>query len=398
MMRKILLKSQSYWQLLIALIGAFAGILVLLATVQFYSDLNSTLLKRDDLLGADYLVVQKKISTLSTLSLSSTNFSEEEIKDFSEQKFVEQIGVFKSGRFKVFAAISGFEKSADLLTEAFFESIPKEFIDVKSDDWNWNVTSEQVPVILPSAYLDAFNFGFGPAQGLPPLSEKAFKMLKLKIVIAAANEKIILSGKIIGFSDRINTILVPEEFLEFSNQNYATKAEIPSARLIVAVKDINDPRLAKYIDDNGYDTNADDLKGSRVKTVLMIILSVLLILGLIIVGISILSIMQYAQVIISRVQYELKILMLMGYSHLKICAKYILYFSTYFFVLILGAHFLILLLKSKFNEILQDYGFKPDPNIHINVYYAGFIMLIFFVLVNSIGVYLQMRHLAKNLQ
>lgn len=398
MIRKIILRSQSYWQLIFALLGSYIGVLIVLITVQFYSDLNSTLLKRNDVLGSDYIVVQKKISTLSTLSISSIQFLEEEIDHFRAQKFVSKVGVFKAARFKVFVSISGFENAPDLMTEAFFESIPDEFIDVNSEEWYWNENSEIIPVILPSAYLDAFNFGFGPAQGLPPLSEKAFRLLQLKVVVAASGKQILFTGKIIGFSERLNTILVPEDFLEFANSEFATKNDPGIARIIIAVPDASDPKLAHYIETNNYDTNSNDLKQSRVKTVLILVLGSILVVGGIIVLLSLLSVMQYLQVIIARVQFELKVMMLMGYTVAFVSLRYLAYFTFYFLLILTLAAWSVFYLKGIFDAVLQEYNFQPQSLMSNEVYLSLAILLIFFMLFNGIGIFLQVRRLANKLQ
>ncbi|HRE96909.1 MAG TPA: hypothetical protein PK637_09100, partial [Flavobacteriales bacterium] len=61
MMRKVLLKSQRPLQLIVAMLGALAGVFMLLFSIQVYLDLSAALNAREDLLGSDYLVIQKQV-------------------------------------------------------------------------------------------------------------------------------------------------------------------------------------------------------------------------------------------------------------------------------------------------------------------------------------------------
>lgn len=398
MIRKILFRSQPPLQLLVAVFGAFVGMLILLVSVQFYLDIQQTLSGNKELIGADYLVLQKKVGTLNTFSIGSIYFDEDEIENIRKASFVKRVGVFEASRFKVFATISGFESAPDLLTEAYFEAVPDEFIDVESKDWSWKEGDATIPVILPGAYLDAFNFGFGPAQGLPPLSEKAFRLLQLKIALGTNQGTLFFKGKIVGFSDRINTILVPENFLHYANDHFATKPAVKPARLMLAVDDLTDPALAKFIDDHGYDTNQENLKGSRVKTVLVIVLSLFLFIGAVIIMLALLGFIQYAQVIISRVQHELKILLLMGFSHRLVAAKYWTYFAVIFLFIGALAFTVLFWVQSVFVTYLHEFDFVVEKGVYNFVWLCGGTFLIFFVLLNGWGILNQIRKLAKNLQ
>ena len=71
-------------------------------------------------------------------------------------------------------------------TDLFFESVPDEFIDVKSNDWKWNGNSQFIPMIVPNIFLDMYNFGFAASQNLPQLSQQLVMNLPLNITIKTA--------------------------------------------------------------------------------------------------------------------------------------------------------------------------------------------------------------------
>ena len=51
-------------------------------------------------------------------------------------------------------------------------------------------------------------------------------------------------GNIVGFSNRLNTILVPQSFMEWANKNFAPNAEAQPARLIIEVSNPADSSIA----------------------------------------------------------------------------------------------------------------------------------------------------------
>jgi hypothetical protein len=397
MLSKILLRNQRPLQLVLALFGALIGAFILLVSVQFYIDIQSALNSREDLMGSDFLVIQKKVGTASTLNLSRLGFSEEEIATIEKQDFVQEVGRFEANCFKVSAKLVGLPDNKEMLTDAFFEAVPDRFLDVKSDNWHWNSTAEEVPVILPGNYLDAYNYGFGPSQGLPPLSEKAFKMLKMEIRING-KERVIFKGRIAGFSDRINTILVPLPFLDFANAQYGITPPVPPSRLVLAVEDISHPALARFLEEHGYDTNQEGLKGSRAKMVLFIVLALFLFIGGLIVLLALLSFVQYMQILVQHIHYELKILMLMGYRPSKISFRYSGYILLIVTSVLLIAFVGFWLARSYFLEFTASYELAMPQEVSLFTWLVGGALFLFYVLTGSVSVFLNIRRLAKNLQ
>ena len=162
---QILWKDHSRTHLLFAFLGTLAGFVLLLSGIQFYIDIKSVLSENRDLLDPEYIVINKQVNLGQTLGLSRAGFSEEEIEEISQQDFADQVAPFLSNEFPV----SGYtenERFPDFYTELFFEAIPDEFIDVKSEQWVWDEEEGKIPVIIPQDYLNLYNFGFAPSQGL----------------------------------------------------------------------------------------------------------------------------------------------------------------------------------------------------------------------------------------
>lgn len=397
MLTRILLRSQRFVQLIIAFAGAVLGAFILLFSVQLYFDMNETLITKSDVLGSDYIVIQKKVATSDMLSMETPVFYEDEIEEIAAQGFIEEVGKFESSLFEAKATMAKSENLPHLNLDLYFEAVPDRFIDVKSEKWKWKEGDELVPVILPSYYLDSYNFGFAPGRNLPPITEKMATSMRLVLEIDHKKEEYQFPCKVIGLSDRINSLLVPMDFLEYANQNFRSREPKETSRLILAVSDLTDPKLALFMEENDYDTNQENLKGSRIKTVLNIMFIVFLVLGSIIVVLSALSFIQYSQIMISNVNYEIKVLILLGYKYLHISTKYIIYLSLLFLLIICCAWVLMLFGKSIFDEMISEYQFTPNPALSPDIFKTALFFIAGMVLVNSISIVLHLRKLAKQL-
>lgn len=70
-------------------------------------------------------------------------------------------------------------------------------------------------------------------------------------------------GNIVGFSNRLNTILVPQSFMKWANENFAPNAEAQPARLIIEVSNPADSAIASYFQKKGYETEDGKLDAGK---------------------------------------------------------------------------------------------------------------------------------------
>ena len=221
------------------------GVVIILLGVQFYNDYQS-LDQEDSFMKADYMIVNKKIGAFSSLTGAGSSFSKDDIDDIREAGFAEHIGAFTPSSFNVRARfdVQGF---VSFSTEMFFESVPDEFVDVATEKWTFTPGDTLVPIILPKNYLDLYNFGFAQSQSLPKISEGIVGMIDMTVLLQGGGQQQRLKAKVIGFSTRLNTILVPESFIQWSNAKFAPDADLTPNRLIVEVKNPTDDAIVQYI-------------------------------------------------------------------------------------------------------------------------------------------------------
>lgn len=96
-------------------------------------------------------------------------------------------------------------------------------------------------------------------------------------------------GNIVGFSNRLNTILVPQSFMEWANQNFAPEREAQPSRLIVEVKNPTDTAITDYFQQKNYETEGDNLDAGKTTYFLRLITGIVSGVGLFISILSFIS-------------------------------------------------------------------------------------------------------------
>jgi hypothetical protein len=78
MIKSLLFKYQEKRQLLIAIFGALLGITFLISSVHYLNKINEYG-EDSEILGENTLIIQKKVTSASSLGLTKTEFTEKEI-------------------------------------------------------------------------------------------------------------------------------------------------------------------------------------------------------------------------------------------------------------------------------------------------------------------------------
>lgn len=297
------------------------GVVIILLGVQFYHDYKA-LDSEDSFMKADYLIVNKKIGALSGLTGAQNTFSKDDREELAAESFVEQLGAFTPSSFQVKARFN-VEGFVSFSTEMFFESVPDAFVDVKSDAWNYQEGSNEIPIILPKNYLDLYNFGYAQGKGLPKLTEGILGALKLDILVAGNGYTDEYTGRIVGFSSRLNTILVPEKFMLEANQKYANSHAVKEpTRLIMEVNDPTDDRIASYLQSHDYETDEEKLDASKTTFILRVVVSIVMVVGIVISVLSFYILMLSVFLLVQKNSSKLENLLLIGYSPTKVSFPY----------------------------------------------------------------------------
>lgn len=317
---KLLRQHISFGQLAGFFFANLAGMLIVLLGFQFYRDVLPVLTGNDSFMSNEYIIVNKRITAGSTLSGTANTFTQAEITDMSEQQFVKSIGKFTSTSYRVDAQM-GINGMNVLSSELFFESIPDRFVDVSLDNWKWEPDDQTIPIILPRSYLTMYNFGFAQSHSLPKIGDGLASMIDIVMFVQGNGHKDTYRGKVIGFSSRQNSILVPQAFMDWSNGYYAPDAHIAPSRIIMEVTNRTDDRIVKYIDGHNYEVD-DRMNTEKATYFLKIVVTLVMGVGLVISVLSFYILMLSIYLLVQKNSEKLENLLLIGYTTARVSMPY----------------------------------------------------------------------------
>ncbi|MDL2299118.1 ABC transporter permease [Bacteroides sp. OttesenSCG-928-E20] len=319
---RLLRQHISIGQLTGFFLANLCGMVIVLLGVQFYRDVLPLFNQGDSFMKGEYVIVSKKVSTLGAFAGKTNTFSAAEIEDLQQQSFAKEIGAFTSTQFNVSAGISMKDAGVQLSTAMFFESVPDEFVDINLDKWLFNEGDEVIPIIIPRNYLNLYNFGFAQSRNLPKLSEGVMGLIQMDIRLRGNGQARQLKGNIVGFSNRLNTILVPQSFMDWANREFAPHTQAAPARLIIEVNNPADPKLAQFFHDKGYETEDNKLDAGKTTYFLRLIVGIVLVIGLVITLLSFYLLMLSIFLLLQKNTTKLESLLLIGYSPGKVALPY----------------------------------------------------------------------------
>ena len=298
------------------------GMLVVMLSLQFYNDVKPLFSEDDGLIRPDFLVLNKRVSALNSIGLgSSGTFTEKELNDLKAQTFTKRVGTFTASQYKVSCSM-GIEGLAQFGTEMFFESVPDDFVDVDLSKWHFNEGDDYVPIIIPKTYLSIYNFGFAQSQNLPKISEGIVGMVEMTISMRGNGLHEHIKGRVVGFSTRLNTILVPESFIRWSNERYAPDSDNEPSRIILEVHNPADDSIVDYINEKGYDMEDDKLDSGRMMFFLKLISGIVMLVGMFISLLSFYILMLSIYLLVEKNTEKIRTLLLIGYSPAKVALPY----------------------------------------------------------------------------
>ena len=215
----ILYRTQKPSQLLGAIIGSLLGFFLVIAAAQLFADFKTMVTSSEQAIGSQFLVVNKQVSVLNSFKLGKSTFTQNEVTQLKSLPSIKRVGEFTANQFEAVASMSmpGGQSNAVMRTELFLESVGDDFLDVKPDDWKWNDGDEMIPMILPTDFINLYNFNFAPGRGLPQLSKATIQMAVFDIDIRGAKGAAHFQGRIAGFSNRITSVLVRTRIMEMFN-------------------------------------------------------------------------------------------------------------------------------------------------------------------------------------
>ena len=352
---KLLRQHISKGQLIGFAIANLIGLTIVLLAVQFYRDVRPVFNDEESFISKDYLIITRAVTGAGAMMGNNGEFSDGDISDLEQQPWCRQVGRFLNSDFAIDAQL-GVGSGHAMHTQFFFEAIPDEFLDIDPDEWGFNPDKPEVPVIISRDYLSLYNFGFASTQGMPRISEGQAEMIPLEFTLSGNGVRDHMPGHIVGFSNRMNTVIVPEEFMQWANQRYGTGLEQHPQRLIVEVSTPGDVKIEQYMDEHHYEVAGDKMSSSKANYFLTVISGIVIAVGIIISLLSFFVLMLSIYLLLQKNTRKLQDLLLLGFSPNQVSKHYILLVVGLNAAVLVLAVILMLLGRLAYMDMIHAFG------------------------------------------
>lgn len=371
------------------------GMFIVLLGIQFYRDILPVFTAEDSFMKADYLVVSKKVGTATTLSGRSSAFSAAEIADLRSQPFVKTVGAFVGNEFSVTAKM-GINGTSVLNSEIFLQSVPDAFVDVAGADWTYSEGGGEVPIILPRAYINMYNFGFAQSRSLPKISEGLLGLIDFNLFIHGNSKQGNYKGRVVGFSSKLNEMLVPAAFMEWANREYAPADTPETTRLMVAVDNPTDERIATYLDRKGYELDADKLNQEKTTYFLRLVITLVLMIGLVISLLSFYILMLSIYLLVEKNSAKLQNLLLIGYKSASVALPYQLLTMALNLLVLLLALLALFFVRRYYMDLIYTLFPQIDETTMLPAITAGLTLFLLVTIVNQTVILRKVKKAAQH--
>ncbi|MCP9751146.1 hypothetical protein [Ferruginibacter sp. HRS2-29] len=290
--------------------GLGIGVLLLLCSVQMYININQLIKDKNPRKnGFDYISVTKNITNENMGK--DNRFSLAEVADVKAQPFIKDAAPLLANQFRAKASAGNI---IPFSTDLFLEAIQDDFLDTLPPTFKWQPGQQDLPIIFSADFLEMYNV-FAPAQDLPQLSASSIGAVNITVeCYGPMGNRIDFRGHIIAVTDRINSILVPKDFLSWANKNLGNMENPPAARIYIKTTDANSAELLSYLQQKDYHVNKDKTKFGRVKQILQAIVSGLGGFAVLVILLAMMLFSFYLQLVIARSKDNLQLLLTLGYS------------------------------------------------------------------------------------
>ncbi len=383
MVWKLLKKNISAGQIFGYAIANLVGLAIVLCAIRFYGDVQSAFESDDSFVNKDYIIISKQVSTINTLGIGgSTTFDEREVSRLRSQPWVREVGEFTAANFSVQMSIDF--SGNGMSTFLFFESIPDNFLDIAPDDWKFDPQNPVVPVIMSKDYLALYNFGFAASRGLPQLSESLIGNVPLSVQLSGNGHNATLPARIVGFSSRLNTIAVPQDFMDWANEQFSA-SELPDpSRLIVEVNTPGDPDIERYMSRNGYEIAGDKADNSKASYFLTVVTSIVVAIGAIISVLAFFILMLSIYLLLQKNRQKLHDLMLLGYAPSQVARPYFMLVMIVNGTVLVLSEIIMMLGASWWQPRLQEIGVASGSVLPAAI--TGVVIILFVTTLNIIAI------------
>jgi hypothetical protein len=362
MLKKVLFQNQDKTQLFIAVLGAVIGMIFLISSIHYLIRVNE-FGKGEEILGPNTMIIQKKVSNSSSLKITKNDFSNEEIERFKNESFVADAQAVICNNFNVLL-LTDDPLVPKFSSDVFLQTVNAKFLDVSSKNWTWKEGDTIVPIVMPRDFLVMLNT-FMSASGIPQVSEDLAKDINFKLRISNETKKDFITARIVGFTNEIPSLLVPESFMSYANQKYATVKENKITNVMISSKEGEFGEMEKFLEERGLESRKSQVVIGKLKSIVSTLFVVLLVISVVTVVVSGLVLIQYMQLLIANNQYQIRTLLRLGYIPNKIVLLFTSYLAVTFGFVSMIAFVLFLVEKLFVDELFEKGGIAINESLSV---------------------------------
>lgn len=325
MINKVLRRNISPWQIAGYGLATFIGLAIVAVAVQFYNDMSAALGGGRDataLMDKRRMVISRRVGIRDAFRGETPSFTDADIADIASRPWAGEVIPFTAADFGVRASVNIGNRT--MATSLFFESLPDRLIDIDSLRWRFDPSQPVIPVMIPRDYLALYNFGFAASGGMPAVSESMLSGLPLRVTIDGNGMSETFDARIVGYSDWLNTIAVPESFMRWAHARYGRSHSVSApSRLVVEVSDPADPAAAEYMRAHGYEVAGPSQDISRASHFLAVATSVVITVGGLITLLALCILVLSLYLLVQKNRRAISGLLMLGYTPGQISSRYI---------------------------------------------------------------------------
>ena len=228
---------------------------------------------------------------------------------------------------------------------------------------------------------------FLSASNIPQLSDDLVLDLKIDLNIGPRNYRETIHARIVGFTNELSSILVPEYFLNWANQKYAEKEKEVISQLVVKSKDGQFGLLENYLEEKEFESKKSQLLIAKLKSTLGVLLTIISTISLLAVFLSMLVLIQYLQLIMTKNDYEIRTLLRLGHAPNQLIKVFLKYFMSLFSVVAVLSLLLFIPAKYYLQQIFISNGISLDSSLSIYL----FLLVIFVFIVFALSIWLSTK-------
>lgn len=400
---RLLRRNVSVFQLAGFSLVNLLGALVVLMGIQGYRDFSSFADAERNILSTGNMVITKPVTAVQTIGSIlglNRNFSKRDIDELRAQPSVSAVGEFVAALFEVKASLS--VGGSRMSSEIFLEAVPDEFIvgeykpvGVAEHTWSAGVESKTIPVVLPRSYINLYNFGFATANGMPQISDDLLGAFTIRLYFTTPKGVVAYNAVVCGLTNKINTILVPWDFMMAANEEYAPEKTSEVSRLILstnAQEDCNS--LLEYLDEKKYLIEGDSSL-VRLQSLVYGVIFAVIGAGALFTVLAFFLLAVSMQLIVEKNKVTIVNLYSMGYPVSKIASVYMCMVLAADVVVWLFSALSATFVYPIFTQLISNVSHDFAPVPIWSVWIIAVLLAVLFMLMHGTMIYVQVKKKCK---